>query len=91
MGLVARRVRRGKRLRSDDPAVVARAFVEIDDGQEIGRLARLIAGADEQVARFGIGAALTVGCRSGGRAVPLSTAGADAEQYRGDPCNRFLL
>src|SRR5262249_2882523 len=50
MGLVAALPRRREREGRDHLAVARRALVEVDDGEEVRRLAGLVAGPDEEVA-----------------------------------------
>ena len=57
---IASCVRWRERRHRDDLAVLRRVFVEVNDGKEIGSLARLITGTDEKIMRRGIDlAALT--------------------------------
>src|SRR5260221_6884285 len=48
---IASCVRWRERRRRDDLAVLRRVFVEVNDGKEIGSLARLITGTDEKIMR----------------------------------------
>ena len=53
MRFIASRVRWRERRRRNDLAVLRGAFVEANDGKEIGSLARLITGTDEKIMRRG--------------------------------------